>query len=373
MSSSHAEAPNLGVSAFADRVSSRTASARLMPVEDGFARFGPELARLARLAGPSTAMTFSPAWWQAVPPPRGYAHRLLVLHTGEELCAAVSLRERTLLGLPTGLLQGSDAKGEAMVLCPPGEEVKWLVAGIEAVFGSRRCAALHLSCPQGAEKEEMGDQLNQAGLQQRTLPARAFWRTVLAQRYDDTLVPFGRRTRRNLRHALRRVAQNGWQFLPELTAAQVADATTSLSTRSTHPYSRRAIAARLELETSHRNSFSMGLRSPKGEWLSMMSGVRRSEGVTDIFWQANVASGHDSLAITMRALLMRHEGERGAVGLRFIGGTSPLMEHCCVPDPAQQTLITRPGLKLALLRLVMKTPLASPVNPLRKLLELPPL
>jgi len=345
-----------------------------MPVADAFARFGPALASLARRSNPSTAMTFSPAWWQAVPPPRGYAHRLLILHRGAELCAAVSFRERTVFGLPTGILQGSDAKGEALVLSAPGHEVEWLAAGIEAVFRSRRCLALMLNRPAGqtsrAQLGELGRLLQRGGLQQRALSAPSFWRTTLAARFDDTLAPFGHRTRRNLRHALRRVTQNGWQFVPELTAAQVSEATTALATGSTHPYCSRAIAARLELETSHRNSFSMGLRSSRGEWLSMISGVRRAEGLTDIFWQANVASRHDSVATAMRALLMQHEGERGIESLRCIGGTSTLMEHTCRPDPATQMLIVRPGLRLVLLRQLLRTRLVSRTHPLRQLLDL---
>ncbi len=372
-------APPRGVNLLADFASRRrTPPARLLSPASAFKRFGPELARLRNLVDPSVAMTFSPDWWRAVPPPRGYAHRLLLLHENDDLRAAVYLRERTFFGFRTGILYGGDAKGEGLVLCPPGQAAEWLAEGIRALFQSRRCVSLLLHRPAGPDGsvvavlpgEHSPDGIPR--LQCRMEPMPAFWQTRLSPAFAQMLAPLGHRTRRNLRHELRRAVRNGWLFLPELTPAQVAEATEALASRCTHPYGKDAIAARLALERAEPNSFSMGLKSPQGEWLSLLSGVRRPAGVTDLFWQSNVAVEHGSVALSMRALLMRHEGERGSSVVRWIGGTSPFLEHCCHVDPGAQTLITRPGLRLALLRLLFGTRFVSPQHPMQKLLRLEP-
>ncbi len=376
MSDPRAIGPLPGLSVLVDAAyRAGRASTGLLPATAAFARFGSELAHLRRIAHPTAAMTFSPAWSRAVPSPPGYAQRFLILHEQGELRAALCLRERTLLGVPTGIFHGSDAKGESLVLCKPGEEAKWLAEGIQLLFTGLRGTALLINRPADSrlyEPETFRPVLEQARLQQRSHTTPFRWRTEIRPQLDQTLAPFGHRTRRNLRHALRRVGKNGWQFLPDLTAGQIAEATSFLATHSTHPYAASAITARLDLERSQENSFSMGLRSSEGEWLSLLSGVRRSGGTTDVFWQSNVARGHESVAMAMRALLMEHEGQQGSSVLRWIGGTSPFMEHCCLPDPGSQTLITRPGVRLALLQRAFETRMISDVNPMQKLLRLKP-
>ena len=353
----------------------KPAAARLLSPAAAFSRYGEELARLLRGADPLTAMTFSPAWWEAVPPPRGYVHRLLVLQRDGEVKAALRFRERTVCGIPVGVLHGNDGKGENLVLCQPGAEEECLAEGLQALFGWRRCLAL-LICRADEEATEFGSAvagLRGAGargkrLEARTLAAAAQWRTELRGSIDQTVERFGHRTRRNLRHALRRIAQNGWEFLPELTPEQVAAATVTLARRSTHPYTAKAGRARLELEQA--GGFSMGIRDSAGRWLSLLSGVRREEGTTDVFWQSNVAHGRDSVGFIMRAALMQHEGMLGTRQLRWIGGTSPLMEHCCLTEAGSETLITRPGLRLTLLRRLLHTRLATEANPMKRLLRL---
>ena len=120
----------------------------------------------------------------------------------------------------------------------------------------------------------------------------------------------------------------------------------------------------------------MGLMDEKGRWLSCLIG-RRTEGVTDIFWQSNAHGfGIDSLCTTMRSLLMQEEVRRNFESgntesgasklLRYIGGTCELMQHCCTPTTARQTSITRPGLRHAMAKLLVKTTLLSANHPLRK-------
>ncbi len=130
---------------------------------------------------------------------------------------------------------------------------------------------------------------------------------------------------------------------------------------------------RLRLAAETPDSFAMGLIDAEGQWLSCLIG-RRSRATTEIFWQSN-AAGHasDSLCTTMRSLFVREEILRNAAcptpvdarTIRYIGGTCPLMQHCCTPSESLQTSLARRGPRLMVASALVKAGLLSAAHPLR--------
>jgi len=191
------------------------------------------------------------------------------------------------------------------------------------------------------------------------------WEHPLQTTFEATIASFGYRTRRNLRNAMRRVAKNNWTFVPEMTAAQLGEAVEQLAEDSTHPFSKEIVANRTRLATMGSGGFAMGLTDANGRWLSCMAGQRRA-GVADTFWQSNARGIRtDTLCIAMRSLFMCEEIRRGSQLVRYIGGTCPLMQHCCTAGGSTQTLIVRRGPRMRLIQALAGSSIASAGHPLR--------
>jgi hypothetical protein len=268
------------------------------------------------------------------------------------LDAVLYLIERTPFGLPTGYFRGSCALGETLILCEAGREELLLTRATELLLESHRAFLVMLDEPAADPAAATGR--FSSHLRRRAAIDDLYYEHPLSNTFDTTINTFGYRTRRNLRYALRRVTKNSWNFHPDLSAEQLRSAAEQLAGTSTHPYPASAAAMRLRLAADTPDSFAMGLTDADGHWLSYLVGRRRN-GTAEIFWQSN-AAGHskDSLCTTMRALFMREEIARGSERVRYVGGTCPLMQHCCTPTPSLQLSIARSGLRLLLLNLVLR-------------------
>jgi hypothetical protein len=291
-------------------------------------------------------------WLAATQPQLGWAHRGLLLRSAGRLDAVLFLIERTPLGLPTGYFRGSCALGETLILCEAGREELLLTRATELLLESRRAFLVMLDEP-AADPAAAVDRFSPQ-LRRRAAIDDLYFQHPLSNSFDATISSFGYRTRRNLRYALRRVTKNSWQFHAELSAEQLRSAADQLAGTSTHPYPASATAMRLRLAADTPECFAMGLTDADGRWLSYLVGRRRN-GTAEIFWQSN-AAGHskDSLCTTMRALFMREEIARGSERVLYVGGTCPLMQHCCTPTPSLQLSIARSGLRLLLLNMVLR-------------------
>jgi hypothetical protein len=291
-------------------------------------------------------------WLEASQPQLGWSHRVLLLRSAGGLDAVVFLLERTPFGLPTGYFRGSCALGETLILCEAGREDMLLTRATELLLQSRRAFLVMLDEP-AADPAAAVDRFS-PHLRRRAAIDDLYYEHPLGDTFDATIRTFGYRTRRNLRYALRRVAKNSWQFHPDLSAEQLRAAVHQLAATSTHPYPATAAGMRLRLAAETPDSFAMGLTDAEGRWLSYLAGRRRN-GTAEVFWQSN-AAGHskDSLCTTMRALFMREEIARNSARVRYVGGTCPLMQHCCTPTPSLQLSVARRGLRLLLLNLVLR-------------------
>jgi hypothetical protein len=319
---------------------------------------GPELRSITseledlrlRSSFPNTLVSM-PGWFEAHRSPAGWAHRVLLLRTGDRVDAAVFLLERVVFGLPTGYFHGGDALGDTLILCEAGQERLLLSRAIELLLARHRGFLVLLDKIVPADPS-LAPRFG-SGLRVRSTIDSVYWQHALQPTFDATLKAFGHRTRRNLRYALRRTEKKHWQFFAELDLKQLGDAISQLSSRSTHPFPVDIGAMRLHMTTKTPGSFAMGLVDAEGNWLSCLIG-RRFDGIAEVFWQSNAAGyGGDSLCTTMRALFMRDEVARGTAQIRYISGTCALMQHCCTPTPSLQISVARPGMRLALLRTLM--------------------
>lgn len=328
-----------------------------------FQLHGHEIERLRRSLPEETRYLFTPEWQGARPLPRGWRQRVLLLRESGVLQAAFFYRERTFLGLRTGFCRGGNALGEPLLLCAAERHAEMSAKATTELLSARRNFLLLLDTPAGEDLSFLAVPGN--GLETHSVQTTIWWRHTLQPTFDTSIATFGHRTRRNLRHALRHVQRAGWEFLPELTEAEMQAAMKSLAARATHPVPDGALQARMDL-TQALPAFSMGLRDRHGVWLSVLTGRRTPDGITEIFWQSNARVPSESVCLTLRALLVAEEVRRGTRQLRYLGGTNPLLEHCCEEETSTQTSVARTGLRLRVLRWLMRTRLPSLAHPLRQ-------
>jgi hypothetical protein len=300
-------------------------------------------AQFSALALQSTFYPVVPTWRQRL---IGVAWRTLLIFSSRQLEAVLFLREGTILGQPTGYMRGFSAKGETMIVAEAGREEYWLAVACKMLLDSRRAFLILLDRPKPTGFSHSLPAQYQ--LARQALPV--LWQHPLQSTFDATIASLGRRTRRNLRHALLHVRKNDWHFQPELTLRELASGVDALRSTCTHPFSADVARQRLQHSATVPLPLRMGLFDAEGRWLSCIAGYRHA-GVTSILWQVN-ARGFDkeSICITMRALLLQHEIERGTRLVRFIGGTTRQMEHLCTPTESERIVLGRAGLRLALTR-----------------------
>jgi hypothetical protein len=334
------------------------ASIQCVLSEAGLRPYAAELEALKRRSRLPCAPMALASWLEARSPAPGWSQRTILLRSGNFIEAALYLQECTPAGLPSGYFRGCDALGDTLILCDAGREQHLLQRTIDLLLSSHRAFLVMVERPADAP----ACRTLHPGWHFTTEPISCRWYHPLRSGFDDTLALFGRRTRRNLRYALRRVQRNGWSFLPALGPADIAAAIAQLAATSTHPFAPHQEHTRLQLATTLPSSFAMGLRDADGRWLSYIIG-RRTPEAAEVFWQSNARGfDRDSLCTAMRALFMQEEIARGTPAVHYIGGSASLMRHCCPPVAGIRSAIGRPGLRLSLLRAALKTPMASPTN-----------
>lgn len=291
-------------------------------------------------------VSMRPDWRATVSRPKGWAETLLLLRQDGALKAAVYLREKKVLGLRTGYFQGASTLGETLILCEAGSEAFYLGLTTELLLNHNRGFLLLLQRP----SEDTPALDLPAALQQRSTTSLLHWELPLKFTLEATIQDFSHRTRRNIRSSLRRVDAAGWEFRPHLDFETMKHAIHQLAGRCTHPFSVEEAEQRVEVARHTPDCFSMGLTDKDGQWLCCLVG-RRTAQATEIFWQLNAAGSRKiSLCIAMRALMTREEVRRRAPLVRYIGGTCALS----LPTEARYTAIARPGIRLRLLKLLLR-------------------
>jgi hypothetical protein len=112
--------------------------------------------------------------------------------------------------------------------------------------------------------------------------------------------------------------------------------------------------ARYHLLEQRPDFFSMGIRFPDGDWLSLLSGWRQRH-VTYVDLQMNdMHFKKESLSAVMRAFMLEHEIVRGQQLITFVGGTSMLLRRYCRPvELLTEIFVWRPCLRASLSKMII--------------------
>jgi hypothetical protein len=304
-----------------------------------------EIRALRRRCGQEDDLTTEPEYFIAANTLANKRCAAVLIRREQELEACVLFYEHTRLGVGLGLFRGGDYIGESLVAGPEAYRVHYVHLATEALLKEWRIHGVSLSVKAAPDSclEIMGPASNfrrfSGSLVQHKLP--------LENTYEGMLARLGPRTRRSLAGKRQQLEKNaGVQFTSALDPDMALKGMLALETKSMPQRISKFSHARYSLLRANSEFFSMGLRLPDGQWLSLLTGWRRN-GVTYVDLQMNDMNyKKESLSAVMRAFMLEHEIGRNQKLINFVGGSSLLLRRYCEPiEPCTDIFIWKPCLR----------------------------
>ena len=312
--------------------------------------------------GQQDEVTTDPNWFVGIATAGGKIPWVVELSGGDQLVAAMLFAERCIFGLPTGYLKAEGGFGEESLICPANMRATYLPALLEGLFRRRSVLIAHVAQDAHAETAfaTLADD-SKIDLEWKQRPSH--YLLPLCASMEETLAPYGVRTRRNLRYYLRKCRSEGYRFLSELSGDERMEAVMSLSDSATH---RLPVVSALRREATMQatpGSFALGIRTADGSWVSYLTGWRRGQR-SFVYVQMNrVTEKNSSFGTAIRAFLMEEEIARGTREIIFVGGTSRVFMRCCEDALCVDLIARRRGLRTRVLSFFFNR-LLGPDHPL---------
>jgi hypothetical protein len=256
-------------------------------------------------------------------------HLVLILPAGatarpprfEDIYAAVLLFEYRVLGVPTGAFSTDDWAGFRTVIAPEAERASISAMAADALLarGAQMLLISYGHPPRRANA--LGPVMHYPAMW--TSGKRPVAMTLLLEpTRKATLAKLGKSTRFNLGYYRRRLyAAELCELIGDVTGLLQEHEAEELNSASLNPVEASEFRLQYQSACTLPGGFMLGLRSSRGQWLSLIGGGRQGD-VTVLHWQMN-AAGHEKLSIgtAMRSYFVEHEVERGARKLIYYGGT----------------------------------------------------
>jgi hypothetical protein len=304
-----------------------------------------EVLELRRRCGQADDLTTDPEYFLAANALGNRRCSAVLVRRDSKLEACVLFYEHTRYGIGLGLFRGGDYIGESLVAGPEALRVQYVHLATQALLKQWRVHGVSLSIK--ASIEACIGVMGPASNSKRFCGTEIQHKLPLASTYEGMLAGLGPRTRRSLAGKRQQLEKSAnVKFITGLDAEQALEAMLALHPKSTPPRIEDFFQARYRLQRAHSHFFSMGLRFPDGDWLSLLSGWRRN-GVTYVDLQMNDKNlKKESVSAVMRAFLLEHEISRKQELINFVGGSSLLLRRYCEPiEPCTDIFLSKPGLR----------------------------
>jgi hypothetical protein len=305
----------------------------------------PEILELRRRCGQEDDLTTEPQYFIAANTLGNRRCAAVLIRREMELEACVLFYEHTRLGVGLGLFRGGDYVGESLVAGPKPHRVHYVHLATQALLKLWRIHGVSLTVQASIDSciELMGPPNNF----RRFAGSHVQHKLPLENSYEGMLARLGPRTRRSLAGKRQQLEKNAnVQFVPVLDADQSLQGMLALESKSMPKRITEFFHARYRLLRANSDFFSMGLRLPDEQWLSLLTGWRRN-GVTYVDLQMNDKNyKKESISAVMRAFMLEHEIGRKQQLINFVGGSSLLLRRYCEPiEPCTDIFVWKPCLR----------------------------
>lgn len=303
----------------------------------------PAILALRRRHALTSDVTTDPSWFVSRAAAWGDGPLAVVLEQDGQPAAAVLLRGRKRLGVPTGVVRCGNPSGDGAVVAALGQRVAALEMAAGAVLGLPWVHTVMASV-RGAEEVPAATP-GTARIECTWFERKVGTDLSLNGGFEGFLLRFPLPGRRDQRHLRRRAERElGLVFVPDLLPADTIRAVEELHGGSAHP---AAGGRSLRLEAAIRQtpgSFAMGVRDMAGRWMSYLSGWRQKEG-TFVEWQLDRCEPSGFSSHLMQTCFLEHEAAHGVGRVAFVGGAPAALGCHCAPDRCLDLLATRVGVQ----------------------------
>jgi hypothetical protein len=322
--------------------------------EPTFRSFLPAIGELRRRCLQENDLTTDPEYFIAT---NTQAHKrvaAVLIRRNREPEACVLFIEYCVFGIGLGIWRGGNPAGDGLTIGNDTFKVHyvhlatqallqhWRIFGVSVLMKAPLQRCIEIMGPTGKYRMFYGRNL------ECLLP--------LESHYHAMLAGMGPRTRRSLAGKRRQLEMRARAaFEPSLEPAQALEAMLWLRPRSLKKQSTKFYEARYSLLRDRPDFFCMGMQSPDGTWLSILSGWRQSR-VTYVDFQMNDSHfKKESLSAVMRAFMLEHEIAHEQQFIYFVGGTSLLLRrYCQVDEPSTCVFLWRPSIRATLWQMLIR-------------------
>ena len=248
---------------------------------------------------------------------------VVVVSQGSRVAGLLYARERTVAGIPTGIVLGDDTLG-TMVVARPDEAESVLHCAVETLLKHKAALRFRVA----------SDHL--ALLQTETAKANAaihFYREEfhahfeLPRTYDGFLAKFRSHTRHNFCRYRRRSELAGNEFCPDLSFTDFCAAAKGLFPKEAYARHESNFHQCLAMIEAMPAQILVGLRRSTGEWVSLAGGWYAGDRAVLNLQLNDRTCVKESVSLVLRSYLIEQLINRGIRELVFLAGTSAPLSY----------------------------------------------
>ena len=258
-----------------------------------------------------------------------FVPRFVAVRHGSELAGVVCAKERITRGPRLGVVYADLTFGSTLFGSPREQQNAFLVA-LETLLASGGIRGIRLRVRRcSPELMAVRKLLASRRLDAHFSRIKNHATLSLPGTYEQLLLSFGSRTRRNFRYYRRRFETAGHVYLDNLSLDEARLAAYYLEPKCRIPSRPHSIDRFLKMTASADRPLVVGLKHRNGEWLSIICGVYRSAAGM-ILMQLNNDRGfpRDSLSVVLRGYLIESLIHQGMKELIFWASTAyPLARY----------------------------------------------
>ena len=264
---------------------------------------------------------------------------VVVVSQGRRIAGVLYGGERTVAGIPTGIMLVDDTLG-TMVAARPEEAESVTRCALEVLLRHKAALRFRVS----------PDRL--AFLRAESVKANAgmhFCREVhhghleLPRTYDEFLAKVRRPTRHNLYRYRRRSELAGNEFCPDQSFTNFCAAAKRLSSKGSYPLAKQIFQQALAMIEASPSRLLIGLRQRGGDWISLAGGWYVGDRAFLALQLNNRACGRESLSLVLRSYLIEQLINQGIRELVFWNGTNPPLSLYTTPREEFTVYIDSPS------------------------------
>jgi len=259
--------------------------------------------------------------------PRHCRPCVVVVSQGHRFAGLLYGGERTVAGIPTGIVLVDDTLG-MMVAARPEETESVTRCAVEVLLRHKAALRFRVSADRLAFLRAESVKAN----------ARMHFRREehhehleLPRTYDEFLAKVRRPTRHNLYRYRRRSELAGNEFCLDQSFTDFCAAAKRLSSKGSYPLAKRIFQQALAMIESSPSRLLIGLRQKGGDWISLAGGWYVGDCAFLALQLNDRTCGRESLSLVLRSYLLEQLIKQGIRELVFWNGTHPPLSLYTTP------------------------------------------